>query len=184
STWAYTLVDTIAPTVLAISPTPGVAIAVLTQIAVTFKEPVAGVDASDLQINSQGATGVTGSGAGPYLFSFTQPADGPISVTWAGGHGITDIAPAPNAFAGGLWSYTLNSALTADVVLNEIMAENLNGVVDEDGDTADWLELYNRGTNNVNLLGWSLTDDPANPGLWVFPNITLNAGQYLLVFAD
>src|SRR5262249_12886573 len=80
--------------------------------------------------------------------------------------------------------YNVNSALTADVVLNEIMADNLNGLLDEDRDTSDWIELFNRGATSVNLLGWSLTDDPINPGQWVFPAITLNARQYLLVFAS
>ena len=48
----------------------------------------------------------------------------------------------------------------------------------------DWIELFNPGPGSVNLLGWSLTDDAANPGLWTFPAVTLNAGQYLVVFAD
>ena len=64
------------------------------------------------------------------------------------------------------------------------MADNLNGLLDEDGDASDWIELFNRGANSVNLLGWSLTDDPSRPGQWVFPAITLNAGQYLLAFAS
>src|SRR6185295_18008706 len=61
---------------------------------------------------------------------------------------------------------------------------NLNGILDEDAATSDWIELYNRGANSVSLLGWSLTDDPSLPGEWVFPAVTLGAGQYLLVWAS
>src|SRR5438034_371218 len=107
STWSYTLVDTIPPTVLVISPTPGAILPSLTQIEVSFKEPVTGVDASDLLINGFSASGVSGSGEGPYLFSFAQPPSGAVTLTWADGHGITDTAPAHNAFTGGPWSYTL-----------------------------------------------------------------------------
>src|ERR1051325_8484265 len=132
SRWSYTLVDTIAPTVQLTAPTPGAVVGALTQIELTFKEPVTGVDSSDLRINGQTATSVTGSGAGPYRFSFPQPANGMVTVAWADGHGITDTAPVPNVFAGGSWSYTLDPAAPAQVVINEILADNLDGIRDED----------------------------------------------------
>ena len=182
ASWSYTLLDVIAPTVLTTLPSPGATVRSLTQIEVTFRESVSGVNASDLLINGQPATSVVGVGPGPYLFTFAQPANGSVTVSWAGGHGIADASG--NAFAGGSWNYSLSPAYVADVVINEIMADNLNGLVDEDGETSDWIELYNRGSNSVSLLGWSLTDDPALPGMWVFPNVTLGAGQYLLVFAS
>ncbi len=182
STWSYTLLDAIAPTVLTTTPTPSATVGSLTQIEVTFREAVNGVNAGDLLINGVAATSATGSGAGPYTFSFPQPSGGAVNVMWAGGHGITDAAG--NPFAGGSWTYSLVPALVADVVINEIMANNLNGILDENGEASDWLELFNRGGNSVNLLGWSLTDDPTKPGQWVFPAVTLGAGQYLLVFAS
>ena len=183
ATWSYTLLDVIAPTVFTRSPSASATIGSLTQIEVTFSEPVSGVNASDLLIIGQPATGVIGAGAGPYLFSFPQPASGSIGVFWAAGHGIADAAG--NAFStGGPWNYNLSPGFVADVVINEIMAENLNGILDTDGDTGDWIELHNRGANTVSLLGWSLTDDPTRPGQWVFPAVTLNAGQYLLVYAS
>jgi hypothetical protein len=56
--------------------------------------------------------------------------------------------------------------------------------MDEDGERPDWIELHNRGANAVNLLGWSLTDDPDVPGQWTFPSRVLNPGEYLVVFAS
>ncbi|NLF39674.1 hypothetical protein GX586_09530 [bacterium] len=58
------------------------------------------------------------------------------------------------------------------------------GGVREPPEGVDWIELWNRGTSNVPLAGWSLTDDPALPRKWVFPQIVLTAGQYLVVQAS
>ncbi len=71
--WEYTLIDTVAPMVSAINPVSGATLSHLTQIAVSFSEAVAGVDAADLLVNGQPASQVTGSGAGPYTFVFAAP---------------------------------------------------------------------------------------------------------------
>lgn len=87
----------------------------------------------------------------------------------------------------GLGRYLLTPAIQAfagDVVINEFVASNGLGLTDEDGDSSDWIELYNRGDYPVNLSGWSLSDDPTLPEKWSFPNITLASGEYLLVFAS
>jgi len=80
----------------------------------------------------------------------------------------------------GLWS---GSGLAA-LYLNEAASANLSGLLDEDGDIEDWFELHNDGPNAVNLLGYALTDDPEEPEQWVLPQVTLAAGDYLLVFAS
>ena len=59
-----------------------------------------------------------------------------------------------------------------------------NGLTDEDGEQQDWIEIRNRGTNTINLNGWSLSDDPDLPGLWTFPARTLAPNAYLVVFAS
>src|SRR5690606_30904654 len=71
-----------------------------------------------------------------------------------------------------------------DVVINEFLASNNSGLVDQDGDRGDWIEIRNRGQQAVNLSGWSLSDDQDNPGQWSFPPVTLQAGGYLIVFAS
>ena len=56
---------------------------------------------------------------------------------------------------------------------------------DEDGDTVDWIELYNAGAELVNLAGWSLTDNPDRLAKWRFAGETiLVPGAYLVVFAS
>lgn len=71
-----------------------------------------------------------------------------------------------------------------DLMISEFVADNDAGLVDEDGDPVDWIEIYNRSSETVNLGGWALTDDPNQPQKWVFPDMTLGSGKYLLIFAS
>ncbi|HAB17609.1 MAG TPA: hypothetical protein DCE44_14290, partial [Verrucomicrobiales bacterium] len=71
-----------------------------------------------------------------------------------------------------------------DVILNEFLASNQRNLADRDGEFSDWIEIFNTGPAAVNLAGWSLTDDHAEPHKWTFPATNLNAGAYLLVFAS
>ena len=72
----------------------------------------------------------------------------------------------------------------AQVVISEFMAENDGAISDEDGDSPDWIELYNTGSGDVNLAGWSLTDNPGDSAQWVFPDVTLPGSQFMIVFAS
>ena len=89
--------DTVPPTIATVSPPPGSSVNALTQITVTFSEPVMGVNADDLLLNTQPALSVSGSGA-TYTFSFPQPFYGNVFITWFPTHGITDEAVPPNPF--------------------------------------------------------------------------------------
>ncbi len=106
--WTYTLVDRIPPTITEVSPSPATLVLNLTQLTMSFSEPVVGVNASDLLINGQPAASVTGSNA-TFTFTFRQPNASLINVTWAANHGIRDLATVPNPFdataAGATWSY-------------------------------------------------------------------------------
>jgi hypothetical protein len=73
---------------------------------------------------------------------------------------------------------------TGPLLINEVMASNGAGLTDEDGDYSDWIELYNSGNQALNLGGWSLTDEAEQPEKWRFPDMTLGARQYLVIFAS
>jgi hypothetical protein len=182
--WTYTLTDTVAPTILDRTPSAGSTVGVLTQVVIGFSEPVVGVDAGDLLINGNPATGLAGSGLGPYIFTFAQPAAGTVTFSWAAGHGIQDTAVPANNFAGGNWTTTLSATGIGSLVINEFLSSNGTGLVDENGEPEDWIELYNPGPNPVNLTGWALTVDDVDLGEWVFPAWSLNAGQYMIVYAS
>ncbi len=186
ATWQYSLLDTVPPAIADLHPPAGLTVRSIRQIEVTFSEAVQGLQAADLLINGQPATNLTFNGT-TYLFQFPSPPAGPVSGSWAAGHGIADMASTPNAFAGGSWTYVLEpGAPLPGLVINEFLAANVrtNGLTDEDGELQDWIEILNRGTNSVNLSGWGLSDDPDLPGLWTFPARTLAPGAYLVVFAS
>lgn len=70
------------------------------------------------------------------------------------------------------------------ILINEFMASNASTIADEDGDFPDWIELYNSGTDTLNLHLWGLSDNINNPFKWSFPDISLPPGSYLLVWAS
>jgi hypothetical protein len=73
----------------------------------------------------------------------------------------------------------------SDVVINELMAANVKGFKDPQGDPDDWIELHNRGRQAVDLSGMYLSDSRYNPRKWKFPDGTvLPPGGYLIVWAD
>lgn len=72
----------------------------------------------------------------------------------------------------------------SSVLLNEAMSSNANSIFDEDGDSSDWIELYNTSAAAVNLSGYFLSDNVAKPGKWRFPDILLQPHSFLLVFAS
>lgn len=78
--------------------------------------------------------------------------------------------------------YTIG--VTSDLVINEFMADNETTVTDQDGDYDDWIEFYNNGTEEIALLGFGLSDDASEPDQWIFPDTTIAAGGYLIVWAD
>ncbi len=69
------------------------------------------------------------------------------------------------------------------IVINEVCAENDRSLRDQDGDTPDWLELYNNSSDPADLSGWGLSDNAAQPLKWTFPSGTVIPGRrHLLVF--
>ena len=70
------------------------------------------------------------------------------------------------------------------IQLNEVVSSNGDNLYDEDGDTPDWIEIYNPTSEPVNLLGFGLSDDTEDFHKWVFPNININPNDFLVVFAS
>ena len=67
-------------------------------------------------------------------------------------------------------------------LINEFVASNNSGLLDDNLNSTDWIEIYNE-SGNVNLAGYSLTDDASDPTKFVFSNRLIVAGQHLVVFA-
>ncbi len=81
--------------------------------------------------------------------------------------------------------FTLDVKNTAgDIVINEFMADNDNIIADQDGEYDDWIELYNNTNVAVDLTGYFLSDDEGNVLKWTFPQATIPANGYLIIWAD
>lgn len=70
------------------------------------------------------------------------------------------------------------------LAINEIMPSNSTVIADEAGQYDDWLEIYNYGDAPVYLGGRFLSDNEDNPTRWAFPEIWIQAGEFLLIWAD
>ena len=67
--------------------------------------------------------------------------------------------------------------------INEVVSSN-SLYLDEDGDTPDWIELYNYGSQDVNLENWTISDDVNDLFKWSFPEVSIPANDYLLLWAS
>ena len=70
------------------------------------------------------------------------------------------------------------------LVINEIMAGNVNAVADQNGEYDDWVELYNGNNFNLNLNGYYLSDNENDLTKWTFSNAIIPAYGYLIVWCD
>ena len=70
------------------------------------------------------------------------------------------------------------------LVINEIMAGNVSAVPDQNGEFDDWVELYNGNNFSLNLNGYYLSDNENELTKWTFPNVTIPANGYLIVWCD
>jgi hypothetical protein len=166
-------------------PLPGFALPALRSVEVHFNQGVSGVAAGDLLINNLPATNVTAYAPWQYVFDFPEPPMGNVQVSWATNANIVSLAGQTNVSLGGAWSYTLDRlAPPPSLEISEFMAANKNTLLDEFGDSSDWIEIYNGTRIAVNLSGWFLTAEATNLGQWEFPDYVLAVGDYLVVFAS
>jgi|LSQX01.1.fsa_nt_gb hypothetical protein len=83
-----------------------------------------------------------------------------------------------------VFSLYVTGIRSQSIAINEVMASNFSTIADEDGDYEDWIELYNYGTEPINLYSYGLSDSYNKPYKWVFPEITIQPGEFLLIFAS
>lgn len=67
-------------------------------------------------------------------------------------------------------------------VINEVNASNKTGLMAEDGETHDWIEIKNISEKEYSLRGYSLAKD-SGMVTWQFPDTVLGPNECMLVFA-
>lgn len=72
--------------------------------------------------------------------------------------------------------------MSGKIYINEYAPNSTQTIMDEDGDFVSWVELYNDTDSDVNLKSYSLSDDALDIDKWVFPDFTIKAKSYALVY--
>lgn len=71
------------------------------------------------------------------------------------------------------------------LVINEVCSSAKESVRDAAGESPDWIELYNKRGNSINISGIGLSDGAKNKFKFAFPEGTIiPANGYILVYCD
>lgn len=82
-----------------------------------------------------------------------------------------------------------NEGIKDSLYINELMAYNNTGYMDNYGQYEDWIEVYNAGSKPVNIGGLYLTDNSSIDTLWQIPTTdsyltTIQPGDFMVLWAD
>lgn len=74
------------------------------------------------------------------------------------------------------------------LVINEVLGnagdDPTDPVLNEDGDEVDWIELYNAGSETIDLNGWGLMDTSLSEPWVIDVSVSLAPGEHAVVLAD
>jgi len=88
------------------------------------------------------------------------------------------------AFALFLSFFSFHVAAAEKLIISEFLAVNTKNLQDDDKEYSDWIEIQNTGETSVSLKGIYLTDNQQNLTKWKFPDVKLDAGKFMVVFAS
>ena len=71
----------------------------------------------------------------------------------------------------------------AGVIINEVVSSNDFSYIDDNLGSPDWIELYNASNSDISLKGYGISDDASNPYKYTFDDVSIGAGEYLVVYA-
>ncbi|MEN8226467.1 MAG: lamin tail domain-containing protein, partial [Bacteroidota bacterium] len=86
--------------------------------------------------------------------------------------------------------FVLTGVAQGQLYINEFMASNDFAYPGPQGDYPDWIEIYNQGTEAVNLAGYYLSDDLVDPeAMFQIPDtypdsVTVPAGGFIVFYAN
>ena len=139
-THEYRIVDDMPPVLASIQPPPASTVRDLDRVRLFFSEPVRGLEAADLRVNGKLPRSIAGVTSGSWQIEFEPAGSGIVTVEWVVDHGVTDMASEPNSLATQGWHYNVDAGYEpGQVVINEILAANRDGLKDEEGDVGDWI---------------------------------------------
>ena len=66
--------------------------------------------------------------------------------------------------------------------INEYSTNSTETLMDDEGEFVSWVEIYNGTEKEVNLKGYSLSDDKLDKQKWIFPEYRIAPGGYGVVY--
>jgi regulation of enolase protein 1 (concanavalin A-like superfamily) len=128
----------------------------------------------------------------PYTLSFSylqSTNGGPLTLRLSNSGIVATVNPAPGVIAlatpGAANSVTSSLTPFPTLWINELQADNLNGITNRVGQRVPWVEIFNPAASAVSLNGIYLANNYTNVLQWSFPtNANIGAGQFKVVFAD
>ena len=75
------------------------------------------------------------------------------------------------------------SVSDGSVIINEVMADPITGLRDDEDELCDWVELYNTTDRDISLAGLGLSDNEGKPLKWRFPDTAVipAKGYYIVL---
>ena len=146
------------------------------ELAVVWKE----IGTSTWNVETPTSEGFYGITDQLYTFAGSLPTDsiniliGAIPLIW-----VNDIDAHDCNFI-----YLYGKESSSPLVMNEVAPQGTNNCVDFFGANEDWIELYNPGPAAVYLGNKFISDDASNWNKWPLPNVTLDPGEFQLLYAD
>ena len=146
------------------------------ELAVVWKE----IGTSTWNVETPTSEGFYGITDQLYTFAGSLPTDsinilvGAIPLIW-----VNDIDAHDCNFI-----YLYGKESSSPLVINEVAPLGTNNCIDFFGTNEDWIELYNPGPAAVYLGNKFISDDASNWNKWPLPNVTLDPGDFQLLYAD
>ncbi len=128
-----------------------------------------------------------------WLLGCAGPADPATFLADSGGTAVPDSETGGTAETGTVDTGetgvtappTATEPVPLELCINEFMPDNQAALFLDDGTAPDWIELHNPGSEQVQLAGWSITDDPEEPDKHALhSDLAVDAGGFLLLYAD
>ena len=109
---------------------------------------------------------------------------GTDSLTLTPASTTTYTLEASNAQGSASQPVLVSVIIPGEPIISEFSAANIGPLLDEDGASSDWIEIYNPSASTAILNNYYLSDDPDDLTKWRLPDMTLGAQQYFVVFAS
>ena len=149
----------------------------ITEPAILNANPIIASNISSAGVSDGIAMATPQGGIPPYTYTWSNGATTPsISGLSAGTFTIT-VTDAQNCINSGSVTFIAPvSPAPGDIVITEI---NYNPA-ESSNDSTEFIEIHNTSSAPVNLLGYKFTSGV----VYTFPNISINAGGYLVITGD